>query len=119
MKGVCAKHFYNIKRHGDPLHPGRYSKIGDKKFNHGGYVLLRISDGWILEHRHVMETHIGRKLDVQETVHHKNGQKNDNRLENLELWSYSHPAGKRPKDLVEYAKLILNLYQKDIESGIL
>lgn len=63
-----------------------------------------------LQHRHVMEEHIGRPLVKGETVHHRNGQRGDNRIENLELWSTYQPSGQRPEDKVAYAMEILGLY---------
>jgi hypothetical protein len=60
-----------------------------------------------------MEQHLGRELTADENVHHKNGVRGDNNLENLELWNTSQPAGQRPADKVEYAKAILRLYEPE------
>lgn len=56
---------------------------------------------------------IGRALLPEETVHHKNGNKRDNRPENLELWTSHHGAGQRVVDKVAFAKEILALYEPE------
>lgn len=65
-------------------------------------------------HRYVMEQHIGRRLLSEETVHHINGTRGDNRLENLELFSSRHGPGQRVVDKVEFALEMLRLYPEFI-----
>lgn len=66
--------------------------------------------GVIPEHRLVMSNHIGRPLLPHENVHHINGDRKDNRLENLELWSTKQPKGQRVDDKLKYALDILEIY---------
>jgi hypothetical protein len=53
-----------------------------------------------MEHTLVMEQYLGRPLRPGENIHHINGVRDDNRIENLEVWRISQPAGIRVRDLV-------------------
>lgn len=113
-KGMCRKHYRRWYEHGDPLFkiqtgnsPARYKLVTSM-----GHPNAR-PNGRILEHRLVMSEMIGRALYEHENVHHINGDKLDNRPENLELWSHSQPRGQRVEDKVEWAVELLELYAPD------
>ena len=82
-----------------------------------GYVMIwrpdhpnANSNGCINEHTFVMTQHIGRALRDGENVHHINGVRDDNRIENLELWHRSQCPGQRLKDKLEWCKEFLLKY---------
>jgi hypothetical protein len=64
----------------------------EKQINKGDYYYAKVPNhpnairqGYVLYHRIVMENHLGRLLNANEVVHHVNGNKKDNRLENLKV----------------------------------
>jgi len=77
-------------------------------------VVLKFGPVTIFEHRKVMEETLDRKMLPEETVHHKNGIRTDNRPENLELW-VSTRAGQRVADLVAF---VVEHYRADVEAAL-
>lgn len=99
-KGMCSKHSQQresgiIDEQGNQLRElqPRGRRPLDYRVEDAGYILIRAPkghpharfDGSILEHRLMMEDHLGRYLEEWELVHHRNGDRGDNRLDNLEL----------------------------------
>ncbi len=106
FRSVCSKECKNKLKSIETSQENNYFWKGGKT-NSLGYILIKSPNhpfagvrGYVAEHRLVMEEYIGRLVTKNEVVHHINGIKSDNRIENLQLMTISehrklHTTGKK------------------------
>jgi hypothetical protein len=122
-KALCNTHYRRLLHTGDarPDEPIRIV-TGEGWMSHGyWYVPVAAEERWLVdgetqigEHRLEMARSLGRPLIDDEVVHHLNGDRTDNRLVNLELWSTAHPKGQRIEDKVRFAVQVLERYAAEL-----
>jgi hypothetical protein len=102
-RGYCQVHYQRVLRLGDAGPVGLLKAADGEGSKDGrGYRVITVNGQRYLEHRYVMEQTLGRPLEADEEVHHKNRIRDDNDPSNLELWCTPQPRGGRAEDLVAF-----------------
>jgi hypothetical protein len=117
--GLCRTHLGRVRSYGDAAAQVPVRTPRDQGWITHGYRGVVVPEGLrhltgglphVLEHRPVMAVLLDRPLAPGESVHHKNGDRLDNRPANLELWSSRQPSGQRVSDKLSFAYELLALY---------
>lgn len=105
--------------HGQPIDkPSTKKKAGEGNIDAQGYKTITKrghpnqmdAKGRIREHVFIMSEHLGRPMKKGENIHHLNGDRLDNRIENLELWTRPQPPGQRVEDKIKWGIEFLTGY---------
>ncbi len=121
-RALCRTHLGRVRSYGDAAAAVPVRTPGVEGWITHGYrgvvvpaELRHLTSGkaHALEHRLVMAVLLDRPLAQGESVHHRNGDRLDNRPENLELWSQRQPSGQRVRDKLAFAYELLRLYDPD------
>jgi hypothetical protein len=98
INGIPLDSTFKKRKNGE----GTIDSSGYKTISVKGHPNAMDEKGRIREHIFIMSNQLGRPLKKGESVHHKNGIRDDNRIENLELWSRSQPPGQRVEDKINW-----------------
>lgn len=123
IAGMCSGHHARSRRGDDSASP-----IKGRDVPAQGYLVSRgyrvvyapehpnsRRNGTVLQHVMVMSSLLGRPLAANENVHHRNGIRDDNRPENLELWTTSQPPGQRVSEKLSWATSFVAQYAPDVD----
>ena len=97
-KSFCNTHYLRFIRYGSP-HIRKKRANGEGGLHASGYRNITVDGIRVLEHRHIMEKHLGRKLKRTEIVHHADGNKLNNSIKNLQIVSRSAHVKCHPESL--------------------
>ncbi|MCA1711009.1 MAG: HNH endonuclease [Actinobacteria bacterium] len=120
--GLCEPHRQRVRLTGElqPEQPLRPAPTGAHHSHGYRRVAVPAEDRWLVdgasvapEHRLVLARQLRRPLRADESVHHRNGVRDDNRPENLELWSRFQPTGARVADLLAYAWELIHRHEPE------
>jgi hypothetical protein len=120
---LCRAHYHRLMRLGDVRAEVPIRAVTGEGWITHGYRGVpvppedrHLTHGEIkeLEHRLVMARILGRPLTADESVHHRNGDRLDNRAGNLELWSRWQPSGQKVEDKLAWALEILLAHRPDL-----
>lgn len=109
--GLCQMHYRRRTVHGATGAPEPEKRAkGEGSINATGYMKIKVGGRSYFEHRYVMEQHLRRPLFKGENVHHRDGNRLNNEITNLEIWNTQQPSGQRVEDKIRWAIDMIDQY---------